>query len=109
MGSEGVISPMSVREEVQKRQVLDGGRGAVCRERFASAQGDCGCHIFPWVGALQPLSAGGGWWWAMAVLLGRRRVVSLLRAFLFFKLPVTWVDLASATTHVKGGSKIKHC
>lgn len=64
---------------------------------------------FPLVGgSAAPQLAWGCWWRAMSVLLGRWCVVSLLRASLFFKPPVTCVDLASAIMHVKGQNMIKH-
>jgi len=39
VGSEGEISHTQGGEELQKRQVMGGGRGAVCRECFASPPG----------------------------------------------------------------------
>lgn len=59
VGSEGEISPTQVGEEVRKRQVMGGRRGAVCRECFASPWAGRGCHTFPWLGAPQPLSSRG--------------------------------------------------
>lgn len=46
VGSAGEISPLQVREEVQKRQVMGGGRGAVHRECFASPWQDAGATVF---------------------------------------------------------------
>lgn len=54
VGSEGEISPTQVREEVQKRQVMGGGRGTVCRECFASPGGDVGAPVFGGWGLCSP-------------------------------------------------------
>lgn len=56
VGSEGEISPTQVREEVQKRQVMGGGRRDGLQEVLCLSPGGCECPSFWWLGALQPLS-----------------------------------------------------
>lgn len=102
VGSEGEIFSTQVGEEVQKRQIMDGGRGAVCRDCFASPWGEVGATVFLGWGLCSP-SAGRG----SNVSVPGKEMCSLTAEAFFIFQTISYLD-RFAFMHVKGGSMIKH-